>query len=106
LNTNELLMIYYIGFSFPIFLLWACFADTYDTTSESRDRRRGVSMALAAIGLAHPALAWCALDIARQLNRPEWQTEPRARTALVVAQRAAVASVLAAAVLLVLAFAS
>jgi hypothetical protein len=81
MSTQEALLIFYFGFGFCIFLGWAGFVGDEINPQMIALRRvrydRGARL-LAVVGLLHPGLALCGLDVARQLARLE--EEPSARS--------------------------
>ncbi len=78
LSTQVLLVIYYLGFGYAIFLGWAGIAFEVLLNARSEEKRarlRRIGRALLVIGVAHPALAFTGRDVVRQL-RTDHDDEP------------------------------
>lgn len=83
--STTALLIYYGGFGFVICLAWAAFIGNEVNREMSAVRRRRYDRSargLSIVGVIHPGLPLCGLDIARQLARLEEPTSARARTTL------------------------
>jgi len=96
MNREGMLLIYYGGFGFAIFLGWAATVGAEinsDLTAVRRVRFDRAARALALVGLLHPALAMTGLDIARQLARFDDLATARSLATLRVSGWSAAASV-------------
>jgi hypothetical protein len=103
LSTDALLVVYYFGLGFVALLGWAAIAQ--DLSKRFDEPRRTTwnraSAILAVAGLAQPALAFIALDIARQAARDDQDDERRPASRYVtLATTCVVASVSVAAVVI------
>lgn len=94
--STQYLLGYYVAFGFCIFLAWAGFIGDELTRQLEETRRRRYQRAagvLSVIGLLHPALALCGLDIARQLRQLDEFPSARSETTVRRAASAVAASV-------------
>lgn len=80
LTTETFLALYYLGFGFVIFLLWAVIAQEADDALAPSRRRRlhQLAFGLATVGVLHPGLALAGRDLAVQLGRADRPHDARA----------------------------
>ena len=80
LGTATFLAFYYLGFGFLAFLGWACITDSSGRPvgPVPRRRLRRLSIALALVGVLHPALALAGRDLAAQLRDIDGPPDPNA----------------------------
>lgn len=70
LGTEAFLVLYYLGCSFVVFLVWACVCDAPSEAVHPVQHRRvhRLAVGLAVAGLLHPAVALAGRDLARQMG--------------------------------------